>query len=756
MVALVALALAGGAAAPAVTAAAPLVRSSVGAGPIARAAAAPGAGPIATVARAKRCAAVAPSRITLRRDLGRTVGTLRWRAPRRAGTLRYRVTRGKDVVGQTRKRKMRVRVRIGARHRFTVTPIRDGKALPRCHAVRRIAVRYQRPGAPHGLSAKLDAGVVRLAWKASRRGDRPVSSYRVYRDGRALGVVRGLSRDVRVASNRSYRFTVAAVDRRGKRGAMSAPVLVETGHQRPPAPTGVTATVISPTEVAVSWQPSAPARGSIVGYRVLRNGATVGQVAGTETKLEGLPPSTAVTVTVAAVDSLGEVSDTSAPVTVRTFDAPGKAPGPAAGTGGSGGGGGPSAPAEPAPPTPANLKAKVLSDSEVELTWEPSIATQGRVVGYRVLRNGVVLGQYADTKLTVTNLPPATDLTFTVAAVTSRGTLSAESAPVKVRTNDPPPTTGSVHAFLLATTDESFADFRAHYRQIGTVYPTYYDCTGGAQLEGRDDPLVTQWAQLRKVKVLARINCQRTAVLTKILRDPATRKQWLDQLEALTEEHGYDGLALDFEAGLPEDRDAYTSFVTDLAAALHAQGRKLTVAVSAKTADNPDHIRSGFFDYVALDDHVDTMFVMDWGIHWATSGPGAQDDLPWATKVADYVASLDTKHKYVLGTQLYGMDWPAGGGPSNPGTAYQYGELMERLKAAGATPRHDPEVDAWYATYTDADGVKHDVWYADATTVATRIRLAHDRGLAGVGFWRLGREDQRMWDDPLLAPGAEW
>jgi hypothetical protein len=35
------------------------------------------------------------------------------------------------------------------------------------------------------------------------------------------------------------------------------------------------------------------------------------------------------------------------------------------------------------------------------------------------------------------------------------------------------------------------------------------------------------------------------------------------------------------------------------------------------------------------------------------------------------------------------------------------------------------------------------------------VRLAKSRGL-GIGFWRLGREDQRVWDDPLLAPGAPW
>jgi hypothetical protein len=88
-------------------------------------------------------------------------------------------------------------------------------------------------------------------------------------------------------------------------------------------------------------------------------------------------------------------------------------------------------------------------------------------------------------------------------AIDSLGSTSAPSATVTARTQDPVPTSGHAQAYLLASTGQSFADFRAHYRQIGVVYPTYFDCRGTPLgLVGQDDPLVTRWAQARKVRVL--------------------------------------------------------------------------------------------------------------------------------------------------------------------------------------------------------------------------------------------------------------
>jgi spore germination protein YaaH len=599
--------------------------------------AAGGAPPVADAAAAKApktCAAA--ERLSFQRAPGRTAGILSWtRRPTAPRATRYRVLRNGVVVGQTKRLSMRVRVRIGGRYVFMVREVSRTGRVQRCGLKLRRKISYLLPGRPEAFGATAAPGgsTVRLSWEPVERGDARLAGYRVFRNGSPYGQGRETFRDIPVSSNRRYEFTVAAVDAKGKLGRTTDAVTVETGHEPPPAPAGLVASDVGDTELTLSWSPSVPGRGRVVGYRVYRDGRMVRQVQGTSYRLTNLAAEAQHQLTVVAVDGLGY--------------------------------------------------------------------------------------------------------------------LSAPSEPLAAATGRPVQTAGRAHAFLLASTSRSFEDLRAHYRHIGTVHPTYFDCTPEGALTGRDDPLVTGWARQRGVKVLARFNCQRGNILNRILREPDLREHWLGAMVEAVERHGYDGVSLDFEAGYATDRGVYSSFVADLARRLHDRGRLLSVAVSAKTHDPPNHPRSTFFDYAELARHADTIFVMGWGIHWATSGPGAQDDINWVRRVVEYVKTMPDRGPFVLGTQLYGMDWTIG--TTNRADTYEYDEVLATAARHGVAPRYDAATDSNTFSYTDENGAAHEVWFQNAATMATRVALARDAGI-GIGFWRLGREDQRVWDNPLLAP----
>jgi spore germination protein YaaH len=401
------------------------------------------------------------------------------------------------------------------------------------------------------------------------------------------------------------------------------------------------------------------------------------------------------------------------------------------------------------------LKVRRATDSRVRLSWARSSRRSGRIAGYRIYRDKALVRQVRGLSASDDDLAAGTRYRFTVAAIDTQGYMSAPTATVSVATAKPEPTRGRTHMFLLASTGESFRDLQRHYRQIGTVYPTYFECrSSDAAVIGHDDPLVTSWSQLRDIEVLPRFDCQRPAALHMTLTNAGVRAATIASLVDLTRQHGYDGINLDFEQGAATDRDALTAFVSELASRLHAIGRRITVEVSAKY-EHTTTGRSGLYDYEALGRAADRVFVMNWGWHWSTSEPGPPDDMELCRKVADYVASMPNASRYVLGTNLYGMDWPNGGGPANKASALEYAGVRALIARYGAKPVLDRQADAWTFSYTDAGGVRHEVWYPDATTVARRVELARNRGL-GIGFWRLGAEDQAVWSDPQLAAGSIW
>lgn len=570
------------------------------------------------------------------RQVGPGAVRLLWRLPARLRGESVRVWRSGEVVGQTRRRSMVVRVRPGRRVTLGAGIVAPHGSAPRCRATVKTVARSPsgigRLPAPVGLAGRrLSAGRVELTWRVVP-GAR---AYRVLRDGSVLRQTRARRLRVTLAAKRTYLFSVAAVDVQGRPGRLSRAVSLRLGHRAP----------------------SAPSRPQLA----------------------------------------------------------------------------------------------AASESSLQVTWRRVARESAPVRAYRVLRDGVVVGQVTQPSISLTRLFPDRTYRIQVAAIDSQGYMSELSPPLWARTQVPAPSAGGVRLFVLASTDSSFAAFQAHYRQVSTIYPTYYDCdtTSGATV-GRDDPLITRWAMARGVAVQPRYNCQTPAMVHQLVSDPLRRQLLINDLAGLVDRYGYDGINLDLEKGAPGDRDGLSALVEGLAAALHARGARLSVDVSPKVRDVPNHPRSTFFDYVALARHADEVIVMSWGLHWTTSGPGPLIDIRWYTSVYDYVSSLPNRGRFVLGAPNYGLDWPAGGGPSHPATALDWGALQALLARTGAQPVFDAASGEWHFGYTDAVGVPHEVWFSDAASLDTHLALAAPRGLAGVALWRSGQEDPALWETPTV------
>ncbi len=310
-----------------------------------------------------------------------------------------------------------------------------------------------------------------------------------------------------------------------------------------------------------------------------------------------------------------------------------------------------------------------------------------------------------------------------------------------------------LQAFVLASAPDSLADLQAHGQALGVVYPTYFECESpSGQITGEDTGAITAYANAQQIAVMPRFNCQDGPTVHRILTEPHARARALAGLAQIASNPAYAGVNLDLENDLAADRSALTSFVSTLARELHARAKKLTVDVDGVTHEDPA-LSTGFYDDRALAAAADYVFVIAWGTHWEGSAPGPIAPLSYVSAVARYVASLPHGNRFVLGAPMYGLDWPVPAASSRRqrATALQYANVLTLARATGASPVLDRSVDEPTFAYTRA-GVTHRVWYMDAQSVADRLRIAREHGLA-VGVWRLGGEDQALWSSPPVVEG---
>jgi len=100
-----------------------------------------------------------------------------------------------------------------------------------------------------------------------------------------------------------------------------------------------------------------------------------------------------------------------------------------------------------------------------------------------------------------------------------------------------------------------------------------------------------------------------------VVNNAEYRDRLIQNLLVVMGEKGYQGIDIDFEYILAEDRDAFSAFVRQTAEAMRANGYELSVALAPKTsADQPGLLYEGK-DYRALGEAADHVLLMtyEWG-----------------------------------------------------------------------------------------------------------------------------------------------
>lgn len=228
--------------------------------------------------------------------------------------------------------------------------------------------------------------------------------------------------------------------------------------------------------------------------------------------------------------------------------------------------------------------------------------------------------------------------------------------------------------------------------------------------------------------------------------NPEGMTQLINNILSNIQTKNYSGLDIDFEFVLPEDKEAFISFITAVKAKLEPFGYIVTVALAPKTSGDQPGLLYQAHDYPRIGAIADKVLLMTYEWGYTFGPPMATAPLSSVRRVLAYGVSVIDPAKILMGMPNYAYDWPL---PFVMGETQAENisnvEAINRGVQYGVTIQFDEEAQAPFYYYTAADGKVHVVWFDDARSMNAKYGLIPEFNLSGAGVWQIMNFFPGMW-----------
>ena len=234
-------------------------------------------------------------------------------------------------------------------------------------------------------------------------------------------------------------------------------------------------------------------------------------------------------------------------------------------------------------------------------------------------------------------------------------------------------------------------------------------------------------------------------LITQLTNNQQVQENFLAQLETTVQEKGFQGVDIDFEYILPQDRVPYAEFVANVRKRINALGYKVSVALAPKTSDSQMGLLYEGKDYALLGEAADQVLLMTYEWGYTYGPPMAVAPINQVRRVVEYALTKIPREKVHLGIPNYGYDWklPFVRGESK---AVVIGNVQAPQIAVqnNAEIQFDEIAQSPFFRYYKG-GTEHEVWFEDVRSMQAKFGLVKEYGLPGMGYWQLMRLFRANW-----------
>lgn len=234
-------------------------------------------------------------------------------------------------------------------------------------------------------------------------------------------------------------------------------------------------------------------------------------------------------------------------------------------------------------------------------------------------------------------------------------------------------------------------------------------------------------------------------LISEMVNNAEARTQLINSLVTTVSEKGFQGVDIDFEYILADDRIGFAEFVAEVRAAINELGYPVTVALAPKTSDDQPGLLYEGKDYALLGEAADEVLLMTYEWGYTYGPPMAVAPINNVRRVVEYALTRIPREKINLGIPNYGYDWPL---PFVMGetAATTIGNIEAVTIAAnnGVSIQFDETAMSPFFAYT-ANGIQHEVWFEDVRSMQAKFNLVKEYQLNGMGYWQIMRLFRGNW-----------
>lgn len=234
-------------------------------------------------------------------------------------------------------------------------------------------------------------------------------------------------------------------------------------------------------------------------------------------------------------------------------------------------------------------------------------------------------------------------------------------------------------------------------------------------------------------------------LISQIVNNNLYKQQLINNLIFQITERGFEGVDIDFEYILVEDKIAFVNFVQDVRTAINSLGYPVSVALAPKVSDTQTGLLYEGKDYALLGEAADSVLLMTYEWGYTYGPPMAVAPLNKVREVVEYALTKIPAEKINLGIPNYGYDWtlPFIQGTSKATTIGNV-QAIQIAITQNVSIQFDEIAQSPYFNYI-SEGVAHEVWFEDVRSLSAKFGLVKEYNLRGMGYWQIMQLFRANW-----------